>query len=167
VAKPAADPMPLGARPLNVVFQEWWRRIGDPAITLGEFNRALADGRLTAWVSGEGTLPTSYWRTHRVAFDRKEPMCVIVCKGRLEALASFYIAPAPPQPMAPPSPEPESKKSKTQELILGFAKKEFPRGWKDIPTREIRKRVGEKFKKQGMTVPSYDTFLRALGRRQD
>jgi hypothetical protein len=169
MAKPA-DPMPPGARSLNPVFHEWWRRIVDPNLALGEFNRALADGRLMAWVSGEGILPVSYWRTHRVVLDRKEPECVIVHKGRLEVLASFYIAPmALPQPMAQPQPAPETKKekSKQQKLILKLAAEEFPGGWEDVSTKDIIDRVGRRLKDQKLPVPGRDTFERALDRRLD
>jgi hypothetical protein len=89
-----ANPLPAGARRLNPVFHEWSRRIGEPAAALRELNRALADGRLVAWIPSRGVLPPSYWQTAQVAFDSVDPLCVIVRGGKREVRASFYTAEA-------------------------------------------------------------------------
>jgi hypothetical protein len=89
-----ANPLPAGARRANLVFQEWRRRIGEPAAALRELNRALADARLVAWIPSRGVLPTSYWQTDQVVFDRVDPRCVIVRGGERQVRASFYIAEA-------------------------------------------------------------------------
>ena len=94
MAKDVANPLPAGARRLNPVFDEWRRRIGEPDAALREFNRALADGRLVAWIPSRGVLPPSYWQTAQVAFDSVDPLCVIVRGGKREVRASFYIAEA-------------------------------------------------------------------------
>lgn len=88
-----ANPLPAGARRINPVFHEWSRRIGGPD-ALREFNRALADGRLVAWIPSRGVLPTSYWQTAQVAFDSVDPLCVIVRRGKREVRSGFYIAEA-------------------------------------------------------------------------
>jgi hypothetical protein len=89
-----ANPLPAGARRINPVFQEWQQRIGEPAAALRELNCALADGRLVAWIPSRGGLPTSYWQTAQVVFDRVDPRCVIVHRGGRKVRASFYIAEA-------------------------------------------------------------------------
>jgi len=73
-------------------------------------------------------------------------------------------------PAAPPSEqragEGACRRSRTQEMIRGIAADEWPDGYERVETDEIRKRVGEVLKGNGLPVPSRATFQRALGRRK-
>src|SRR4029077_15269423 len=113
------------ARRLNRVFHEWSRRIGEPAAALRELNRALADGRLVAWIPSRGVLPTSYWQTAQVAFDSVDPLCVIVRRAKREVRASFYIAeaalPAAGGAVVAPDTQPTQPKGRSQLVSNGEA----------------------------------------------
>jgi hypothetical protein len=78
--------------------------------------------------------------------------------------------PPPPPPSEQASPtreaEPERPRSRQQSLVLKFTNEEFPGGWKDIETRDLLKRVGDRLQKAQQPIPKRDVFLRAYGRRR-
>jgi hypothetical protein len=89
-------PSDLG-QPLNQVFGQWWKRLGDRTLALAEFRRALLERRLVAVRYEEGKPlrmePPTYWRKARLEFDRKEPLCVEVVEGDgVPIQADFYIS---------------------------------------------------------------------------
>jgi hypothetical protein len=106
MSSPALD----DPRPLNVVFDEWWRRLQDPNVACAEFNRALLAGDLVASLYQEGKGPQrlarSYWRQAHLEFDRNGNVKVHPLQGDALQQGIFYISPAPHRDQRHASPAP-------------------------------------------------------------
>ncbi len=138
---------------------------GDDCLDIHD-HRYFHDGSAEYWVRSvdiDRELARAADAEREELLGNVQPLPPAVSEGAAQDVSREALSSTTPasQPAA------ERRGSRQQRMIQQIAGEEFPDGCDQIETGVIIHRVANRLKRQSLSVPKRDTFLRALGRRKD